>query len=65
MANNGVPFAGDSYALREAENGTAVADVCRRLGIAEATFYGWKKRFARRGVAQRRATAPVLGAALT
>jgi len=27
-----------AYALRQAESGT-VADVCRRLGISEATFY--------------------------
>ncbi len=34
-----------AYALRQAEAGTAVADVCRQLGISEATFYVWKKRF--------------------
>jgi len=27
-----------AYALRQAEAGTPVADVCRQLGIAEATF---------------------------
>jgi len=32
-----------SYALRQAEGGTAIADVCRGLGISEATFYVWKK----------------------
>ena len=25
--------------------GTSVADICRRLGIAEATFYRWKKQY--------------------
>jgi transposase-like protein len=25
--------------------GTPVADVCRQTGIAEATFYLWKKKF--------------------
>ena len=30
-----------AYVLRQAEAGTPVADVCRQLGIAEATFtYG-------------------------
>jgi hypothetical protein len=29
------------YALRQAEGGTAVGDVCRTLGISEATFYVW------------------------
>ena len=39
-----------AYALRQAESGTAVADVCRQLGISEATFYVWKKRFGHMGV---------------
>jgi putative transposase len=28
-----------AYALRQAESGTAVADVCRQLGVSEATFF--------------------------
>jgi putative transposase len=32
-------------ALRQAEIGTAVAEITRKLGISEATFYAWKKRF--------------------
>jgi putative transposase len=32
------------FALKQAETGTAVAEVCRKLGISEATFYSWKKR---------------------
>jgi putative transposase len=32
-------------ALRQAETGTPVAEITRKLGIAEATFYVWKKRF--------------------
>ena len=35
-----------AYALRLAESGTPVADVCRQTGIAEATFYLWKKTYA-------------------
>ena len=31
--------------LREQEAGTATADVCRKHGISEATFYKWKARF--------------------
>ena len=38
-----------AYALRQAEGGTAVADVCRQLGISEATFYIWKKKYANLG----------------
>ena len=39
-----------AYALRLAESGTPVADVCRQIGIAEATFYLWKKKYGGLGV---------------
>jgi len=39
-----------AYALRQAETGTAVPDVCRQLGISEATFYVWEKRYGHLGV---------------
>jgi putative transposase len=32
-----------TYALRLVESGTPPADVCRQLGVSEATFYLWKK----------------------
>ena len=35
-----------AYALRQVDGGTAVADVCRQMGISEATFYVWKKKYA-------------------
>ena len=28
-----------AHALRQAETGTAVADVCRQVGVSEATFH--------------------------
>ena len=31
-----------AYGLRQVDGGTAVADVCRQMGISEATFYVWK-----------------------
>ena len=37
-------------ALRQAEAGTAVREICRDLGIAEPTFYRWKKRYGSLGV---------------
>ena len=43
-----------AYALRQAESGTPVGDVCRQLGVSEATFYTWKKKYAHLGVSQRR-----------
>ena len=43
-----------AYALRQAESGTAIADVCRQLGISEATFYLWRKKFAHLGISELR-----------
>jgi putative transposase len=43
-----------TYALRQAESGTPVPDVCRQLGISEATFYVWKKKYAHLGVSELR-----------
>jgi len=34
-----------AYALRQAENGTSIAEITRKLGISENTFYNWKKKF--------------------
>jgi putative transposase len=34
-----------AFALQQAESGTAVAEVCRKMGISEATFYRWKQRY--------------------
>ena len=41
-----------AYALRQVEGGSRVADVCRQIGVSEATFYVWKKQFAHVGVAE-------------
>jgi len=35
-----------AFVLKQAEGGTPVAEVCRKAGIAEATFYNWRKRYA-------------------
>ena len=43
-----------AYALRQAEAGTLVADVCRQMAIAEATFYVWKKKYGQLGVTELR-----------
>ena len=43
-----------AYALRQAEAGTPAGDVCRQLGVSEATFYVWKKKFANLGVTELR-----------
>ncbi|GME41336.1 hypothetical protein ACJ2_27720 [Pantoea sp. QMID2] len=33
------------FALREAEPGTSVPEVCRKLGISDATFYTWRRKY--------------------
>ncbi|ODT50766.1 MAG: Hin recombinase [Niastella sp. SCN 39-18] len=42
------------FALRQAENGTKVEEVCRKLGISDATFYNWKKKYGGLGVTELR-----------
>jgi putative transposase len=34
-----------AFVLRQAEEGTAVSEVCRKVGISEATYYDWRKKF--------------------
>ncbi|KOB04169.1 transposase, partial [Xanthomonas arboricola pv. corylina] len=34
-----------AYALKQAELGMAVGEICRKMGIAEATFYVWRKKY--------------------
>ena len=43
-----------AFALRQAESGTSVAEIIRKLGISEQTLYLWKKRFAGLGIAELR-----------
>jgi len=43
-----------AFALRQAESGTKVAEVCRKMGISDATFYNWKKKYGGLGVSDLR-----------
>ncbi len=38
------------YVLQQVERGKKVADVCREIGVSEATFYTWKRRCTGLGV---------------
>lgn len=38
------------FALKQGEAGQPVGDICRQIGISEATFYVWKKRYANLGI---------------
>jgi len=35
-----------AFVLKQAEDGTAIGEVCRKAGISEATFYNWRKKYA-------------------
>ena len=41
-------------ALRQAEAGTPVVDVCRKLQVTEQTFYRWRRKYAGLGVTELR-----------
>ena len=40
--------------LKQYEGGEKVADICRKLGISQASFYTWKKQYAGMGVQEPR-----------
>lgn len=33
------------FALRQAELGTGVDEVCRKMGVSQATFFRWKQKY--------------------
>ena len=41
-----------AFALRQEESGTSISEIVRKMGIAEQTFYRWKKKYAGLGVAE-------------
>ena len=43
-----------AFALRQAESGTLVAEIIRKMGTSEVTFYRWKKQYADLGFAELR-----------
>lgn len=48
-----------AFALRQAETGTTVAEVCRKMGISDAPFYNWKKKYGGLGVGELRRLKPL------
>ncbi len=42
------------YALRQGESGTPVKEICRRMGITDATFYTWRKKYGGMGMTELR-----------
>ncbi|KHL58406.1 transposase [Xanthomonas cannabis pv. cannabis] len=43
-----------AFALKQAETGTTVEEICRKMGISQATFYAWRKKFGGLGIAELR-----------
>ena len=40
--------------LRQVEGGERVADICRKVGISQATYYLWRRQYAGLGVSELR-----------
>ena len=40
------------YALKRVEGGEKASQVCREMGVSEASFYQWKKKFGGMGVSE-------------
>ena len=43
-----------AFALRQAEQGVTVEEITRKMGVSEATFYRWKKKYSGMGIAELR-----------
>jgi putative transposase len=41
-------------ALRQADAGMKVVDICRKMGVSEQSFYRWKTKYAALGVSELR-----------
>ena len=54
MPKKGHPEEQIIAALQQVEGGSKVAEVCRQMGISEATFYSWKKQYAGLGISELR-----------
>ena len=35
-----------AFILKQGEEGTPVAEICRKAGIGQATYFNWKKKYA-------------------
>jgi putative transposase len=42
------------FAIKQVETGTRIDEVCRKMGISEATFYNWRKKYGGLGVSELR-----------
>ncbi len=43
-----------AFALKQSESGIKVSEVCRKMGISDATFFNWKKKYGGLGISELR-----------
>jgi len=43
-----------AYALKQSELGTKVEEICRKMGISDATFYKWRQKYGGMGPSELR-----------
>lgn len=43
-----------AFGLKQAETGTTIEEICRKMGISQATFYNWRKKYGDLGVSELR-----------
>ena len=43
-----------TFALQQADTGTSGEEVCRKMGISQATFYQWRKKYGGLGITELR-----------
>ena len=36
----------EAFIIKQGEEGTPVAEICRKAGISQATYFNWKKKYA-------------------
>lgn len=42
------------FAIKQSETGVSVGEICRKMGISQAIFYNWKKKFGGLGITELR-----------
>jgi putative transposase len=43
-----------TYALRRSDSGISSDEICREMGVSQAAFYKWKKKYAGMGISELR-----------
>lgn len=42
------------FSIKQSEQGVKIEEICRKMGISEATFYNWKKKYGGLGISELR-----------